>query len=93
MRVVLRLGVPGANWYWASRCGAAGSRDVEQRHLGAERAALLGRLLADADQPAVARRVQVRRVSGDLQLADDPRPRRVRRSTVYSGSVCRNVTT
>ena len=47
--------------------------DVEQRELEALDAAVVGRLLADAEQQVVADRVQVGGVAGDLQLADDAR--------------------
>ena len=51
--------------------------DVEQRELQALDAAVLVRLLADAEQQVVADRVQVGGVAGDLQLARDARLRRV----------------
>ncbi len=50
---------------------------VEQRHLGAEPHALVGRVLPDAEQQPVAERVEVCRVPGDLQLADHARVGRI----------------
>jgi hypothetical protein len=51
--------------------------DVEQRQLEALEQARVGRLLPDAEQQAVADRVQVGGVAGDLQLADHARVGRV----------------
>ncbi len=48
---------------------AAQVRDVEQRQLRAEPAALLGGVLADAEQQVLRHGVQVGRVAEDLQLA------------------------
>ena len=72
MRVVLGLGV-AARRRGTGRAGVGLRRvgDVEERDLGALGPALGVGLLADADQPALAGRLQVRRVPGDLQLAGD----------------------
>ena len=66
---------------------------VEQRDLGAGRAAVLGGVLADAEEAAVADRVQVRGVAEDLELAGDRGAAGSERSSVYRGSVRSNVTT
>ena len=78
VRVELGLGVARAGtWYWASRAGWPG-RDTSNSETWVPcTRPSVGGLLADADQPAVAGRVQVRRVAGDLQLAGDRRLGRV----------------
>ena len=68
--------------------------DVEDRELRPERAPVLVRVLADAEQEVLADRVQVGGVAGDLQLAEHARAARVcERSSVKSGSIWRKVTT
>ena len=52
--------------------------DVEERELRPGRPPLLRRVLADAEQQILADGMQVRRVAGDLQLAEHARPVRVR---------------
>ena len=68
---------PAPSGWLCSRVGWRRIGDVEERELRAERAAFLVRVLADAEQQVVADRVQVRRVAGDLQLAEHARLLRV----------------
>ena len=58
-------------------CGFVGSLTSNKLELRAERAALLGGVLADTEQQLVADRMQVGGVAGDLQLAVEHRVRRV----------------
>ena len=80
-RVVVGLGLRPARA--ERRAGAAASGGAGPRRRRARpacrAAALLVRVLADAEQQVVADRVQVRRVAGDLQLAEHARVLRGRR--------------
>ena len=69
--VVLRL-ARASHREVAQTLGVGRVPHIEQRHLGSQPLPRFGGVLADAHDEAIADRMQVRRIPGDLQLSADP---------------------